>query len=253
MDLTMATDDGGDDAISLHDINENSKLLDSEKDTDIADAVHAIVLIVAFLIVFPLGALSIGLLKSVKIHMILQTVGLVLGVIGAASGFYLSTIYNRSKHFSSGHQIIGLLLVVILVGQWLGGFLHHRYFAKSGLPWMNGLPIKGHRMVMGPLILVLGLINGAVGFRFAVANQHNRIYIPVAIVDMIVVMLGIFLRGFISRKIPIGKKLIISAPQPQPFGQGVPMGLGDGNYIKATNRDEFPSYSLDPVKPRSMV
>jgi len=251
MDLTMATDGGGDDPISLHGMNENSEFIEFHKDIDIADLVHALVLILAFLIVFPLGALSIGILKSVKIHMIFQTGGLALGVIGAASGFYLSTVYNRSKHFSSGHQIIGLLLVMALIGQWVGGFLHHRQFAKTHVPWMNGLPIKGHRMVMGPLILVLGLTNGAIGFRFAVANQYNRIYIPIAIVVMIAVALLIFMRDFISKKMPMGKKNpIISAPQPQPFGQGFPERLGD--YATAMRRDDL-SYGLDPVKPRSMV
>jgi hypothetical protein len=252
MDLTMATDDGGDDAISLHDENENSTFIKFHKDTDIADLVHALVLLLAFLVVFPFGALSIGVLRNVKIHMIFQTVGLGLGVVGAASGFYLSTIYNRSKHFNSGHQIIGLLLVVVLIGQWAGGFLHHRHFTRSGVPWINGLPIKGHRMIVGPLILVLGLVNGAVGFRLAVANQYNRLYIPIAIVVMVVLTAIIFLRGFIRERIPMGKKkLSISAPQPQPFGVGFPEGLG--NYATAMRRDDLPSYSLDPVKPRSMV
>ena len=254
MDLTMATDDGGDDPISLHDMNENSRFLGFDVDTDIPDLVHALALMVAFLIVFPLGALSIGILKSVKIHMIFQTIGLVLGVIGAASGFYLSTMYNRSKHFNSGHQIIGLILVIALIGQWVCGFLHHRYFTKSGISWMKGLSIKSHRMVMGPLVLVLGLTNGAIGFRFAVANQYNRIYIPIAVVLVTVVTLTIFARGFISKRIPTGtKKLVISAPQPQPFGQGFPQGLSNGNYATAMKSDDLPSYSLDPVKPRSMV
>jgi hypothetical protein len=255
MDLTMATDDGGDDPISLHDENESSTFVGFDVDSDIPDLVHALALMLAFLIIFPLGALSIGILKSVKIHMIFQTVGLVLGVIGAASGLYLSTVYNRSKHFTSGHQIIGLILVIALIGQWVGGFLHHRHFARSGVPWMNGLPIKSHRMVIGPLILILGLINGAIGFRFAIANQYNRVYIPIAVVVLIVVTLTIFARGFISKRIPIGKKkLVISAPQPQPFGEGFSQGLGGGNYATAMKRDDvLPSYSLDPVKPRSMV
>jgi hypothetical protein len=253
MDVAAATDDGGDDPISLHDENENSMFLNFTEDTDVPDMIHALVLLVAFLVVFPLGALSIGILKSVKVHMILQSIGLALGVIGAASGLYLSTLYNRSKHFGSGHQIVGLILVVVLIGQWAGGFLHHRHFAKSGLPWMNGLPIKSHRMVMGPLILILGLANGAIGFRFAVANQNNRVYIPIAVVVLTVTTLSIFARGFISKKIPIGnKRLVISAPQPQPFGQGFSEGLS-GNYATAMRRDDLPSYSLDPVKPRSMV
>jgi hypothetical protein len=71
---------------------------------------------------------------------------------------------------------------------------------------------------------------------------------------MLAVTVIIFMRGFINKKIPLGKKkLVIGAPQPHPFGQGVPEGLGHGNYATAMKTDDLPSYSLDPVKPRSMV
>jgi hypothetical protein len=256
MDLTMATDDGGDDPISLHDENENSVLTSFTKDMDIADPVHAFVMVAAFLIIFPLGALSIGVLKNVKMHMIFQAIGLALGIIGAASGFYLTTIYNRSMHFNSGHQIFGLLIVIALIGQGIGGFVHHRHYVKSGLPLMNGIPIKGHRMIIGPLIMIAGLINAAIGFKFALAYQWNRVYIPLAIVVMVVVTLIIFMRGYISRRMPMAKKPpIISAPQPQPFGQGLPPHLlGSGrNFATAMRRDDLPSYGLNPVKPRDMV
>jgi hypothetical protein len=256
MDLTMATDDGGDDPISLHDENENSQLMGFMKDNDIADPLHAFVMAVAFLVVFPLGVLSIGVLKSVKVHMVFQAVGISLTIIGAASGFYLTTIYNRSKHFDSGHQIIGLLLVIALIGQWVGGFLHHRHYVKTGQSWMNGLPIKGHRVIMGPLILLIGLVNTAVGFKFAVANQWNHIYIPIAIVMAVAVAVIIFMRDFISRKMPMLKKNpILRASQPQPFGQDSPAGPGPygGNYATTMRSDNPSSYSLDPVKPRDIV
>lgn len=265
MDLTKATDSGGDDPISLHDAIENAQLTRFVTDHDIADPVHAFIMVLAFLVIFPLGVLSLRVLKNVKLHMIFQSIGLALGIIGAASGFYLTTVYNRSKHFNSAHQIIGLLVVIALIGQWVGGFLHHRYYVKNQRPWMNGLPIKGHKMVIGPVILLMGLVDAAIGFNFAVAHQWNYVYIPLAIVMIVVVTVIILMRNFISRWMARHKQnSIVGALQPvQPFGQGPPAGPGGigGNYggqaygtrtRSDITLDRMPS-TLEPVKQRDMI
>jgi uncharacterized membrane protein (DUF485 family) len=270
MDLTQATDSGGDDPISLHDAIENAQLTGFVTDHDVADPIHAFVMVLAFLVIFPLGVLFLRVLKNVKLHMIFQSIGLALGIIGAASGFYLTTVYNRSKHFNSAHQIIGLLVVIALIGQWVGGFLHHRYYVKNQRPWMNGLPIKGHKMVIGPLILLMGLVDAAIGFNFAVAHQWNYVYIPLAIVMIVVVTVIILMRNFISRWMARHKRNpIIGSVQPvQPFGQGLPAGPGGigGNYggqaygTKTRSNialDRMPTNeplsSLEPVKQRDMI
>lgn len=266
MDLTKATDDGGDDPISLHDEAENAQLTGFVTDHDIADPAHAFVMVLAFLVIFPLGVLSLRVFKNVKLHMIFQSIGLGLGIIGAAMGFYLTTLYNRSKHFNSAHQIIGLLVVIALIGQWVGGFLHHRFYVKNQRPWMNGLPIKGHKMILGPIILLAGLVDAAVGFNFAVAHQWNYVYIPLAVGMIVVVTIIIFMRDIITRIISRRKQQnpTVGAPRAQPFGQGSLAGPGalGGNYATTTRSDialnrmpnnDPPSYSLDPVKPREMV
>lgn len=274
MDMTKATHGGGDDAISLHNVNANAALVGSGivTDHDLADPGHAFVMVLAWLIIFPLGVLSLRVLKNVKLHMMFQTIGLILGILGAASGFYLTTLYNRSKHFNSAHQIIGLLLVIALIGQWVGGFLHHRYHVRNQGPWMNGLPIKGHKLVLGPVILLVGLVNAAVGFNFAVAHQWNYIYVPLAIVMLITATAVVLIRDIIARRLG-GRKQhpIIGPPQPMPFGwQPPPAGSGDfygrsaapPSLAASTRSDialdrlpshEPPSYSAEPVKPRDMI
>jgi hypothetical protein len=274
MDMTKATDSGGDDAIPLHNVNSNAALVGKSivRDRDIGDPAHAFVMVIAWLIIFPLGILSLRIFKSVKFHMMFQTIGLLLGIIGAATGFYLTTLYNRSKHFNSAHQIIGLLLVIALIGQWVGGFLHHRYFVRNQRPLMNGKPIKGHKLVLGPIILLVGLVNAAIGFNFAVAHQWNYVYIPFAIVMIIASTAVVLVRDIIARRFA-GRKQnpIIGPPQPMPFG-GQPPPAGPGGFygrdaappsLAASTRSDIaldrlpsydpPSYHAEPVKPRDMI
>lgn len=261
MDLTKATNSSGGGPISLHSEIENAQLTRFLVDHDIVDPLHAFVMVIAFLVIFPLGVLSLRVLKNIKLHMIFQSIGLALGIIGAACGFYLTTIYNRSKNFNSAHQIIGLLVVIALISQWVGGFLHHRYYVKNRRPWMNGVPIKGHKMVLGPIILLGGLVDAGIGFNLALAHRWNYVYVPLAIAMVVVVTAIIFMREVISRRIMRRRQQnpIIGVPQAQPFGQGPPAGGFGGNYATTTRSDialnrmpsnNLSSYSLDPVKTR---
>jgi hypothetical protein len=52
-------------------------------------------MIVAFLVIFPLGAILLRFLESVKIHGIVQGVGVLAAVVGVGIGIYLSTMYNH--------------------------------------------------------------------------------------------------------------------------------------------------------------
>ena len=274
MDMTKATDNGGDDAISLHSANANAELVGHGvvTDHDVADPGHALIMVLAWLIVFPLGVLSLRVLKNVKLHMMFQTIGLILGILGAFSGFYLTILYNRSKHFDSTHQIIGLLLVIALIGQWVGGFLHHRYYVRNQRPWMNGKPIKVHKLALGPIILAVGLVNAAIGFNFAVAHQWNYIYVPLAIVMIIATTAIILVRDIIARRLAGRKQnLVIGPPQLMPFGSQPPP-TGPGNFhgrgpappsLAPSTRSDIaldrlpsydpPNYSAEPVKPRDMI
>lgn len=76
-------------------IMKNVEVQGSSVDHDYADGLHAFVMVATFLIVFPLGVLALRLRQNVRIHSMLQTGGMVLVVIGAATGFYLTSLYNR--------------------------------------------------------------------------------------------------------------------------------------------------------------
>jgi hypothetical protein len=67
----------------------------AESDGDKVGPAHAVIMIVAFLVIFPLGAILLRFLESVKIHGIVQGVGVLAAVVGVGIGIYLSTMYNH--------------------------------------------------------------------------------------------------------------------------------------------------------------
>jgi hypothetical protein len=67
----------------------------AESDGDKVGPAHAVIMIVAFLVIFPLGAVLLRFLESVKIHGIVQSVGVITTVVGVGLGIYLSTMYNH--------------------------------------------------------------------------------------------------------------------------------------------------------------
>lgn len=73
----------------------------AESDGDKVGPAHAVIMIVAFLVIFPLGAILLRFLESVKIHGIVQGVGVLAAVVGVGIGIYLSTMYNHVSLLST--------------------------------------------------------------------------------------------------------------------------------------------------------
>lgn len=78
---------------------------DAESDGDKVGPAHAAIMLATFAVIFPLGAILLRFLESVKVHGIVQGVGVITAVIGVALGLYLSTMYN---HVSSSSPLHGL-------------------------------------------------------------------------------------------------------------------------------------------------
>lgn len=62
----------------------------------------------------------------------------------------------QSKNFNTAHQIIGLIVFIFLLGQFVMGFMHHREFKKTQEPTKLAII----HVWMGRLIIVLGIVNG---------------------------------------------------------------------------------------------
>ncbi|KAM3564084.1 hypothetical protein ARSEF4850_002023 [Beauveria asiatica] len=119
--------------------------------------IHAFVMLVAFLALFPLGVVGIrsGLDKAFKYHWMIQAGAMCFATVGAALGIYMS----RGDLFGSAHQFIGLAVFTLLFVQAASGWWHHVQFVKiRRRTWVS----YGH-MSLGWAILLGGWANAITG------------------------------------------------------------------------------------------
>jgi hypothetical protein len=181
---------------------------------------------------------------------------------------------------------VGIVIFVLLIAQWVLGFLHHRSYLKTQKPtWM----IKPHKFGIGPVTMALGLVNAAFGFKFALAGNFNLIYVPLVIAVLILLTISIVTKRFFmgrrkkNNNGPMGFGEPGSVPiygsdqaygngsynAPAPYG-GTPApsyGAGGGYGQYDSSRSDIalstmgqpptysqqPSYSGQPAKPREMI
>ncbi|KAJ4163948.1 hypothetical protein LMH87_005645 [Akanthomyces muscarius] len=119
--------------------------------------VHGFVMLVAFLLLFPLGVVGIrsGLDKAFKYHWTIQAGAMAFAAVGAALGVYMS----RGNLFGSAHQKIGLAVFALLFAQAASGWWHHvRFVQIRRRTWVS----YGH-MALGWAILLGGWANAVTG------------------------------------------------------------------------------------------
>lgn len=257
----------------------------STLDRDIGSPAHALLMCVSFVIVFPLGILMLRVLNKVKLHAIVQGIGLFLATVGWIIGFIISRYYqrvslptsaptsfllftkvlmrnwNQSMSFTNPHQILGILIYILLLAQWATGFLHHRTFKKTQQPTFL---IKPHKYGLGALVLALGIVNAALGFRFAVSGSYNLFFVPIVLGMIVLMVIAITLKRFLGSR---GQNKVFGGPPPPnyqaPYGSAVPVpqGYAGASYGGAVGRSDVelgkmgppPSYSNEPMKPREML
>ncbi|KAG9568841.1 CBD9-like protein, partial [Aureobasidium melanogenum] len=140
-------------------------------DYDVGSAIHAVVMCLAFVIVFPLGALLLRFI-SVRVHYMVQLAASILVIIGLGTGVYISMEYNRTKNYNTAHQIIGLIVFVGVAIQLILGTVHHVIYKRTRRSTKLG---KIH-LYLGPVVLVLGIINAPLG---TVVGQRKSIYLAI--------------------------------------------------------------------------
>ncbi|KAI9823260.1 MAG: hypothetical protein M1826_000203 [Phylliscum demangeonii] len=143
---------------------------------------HALFMLFVFVIMFPVGALFLRLFGMVRAHMLTQLGGVLIVIVGSALGIKLSTVYDKSKNFRSGHQIIGLVVLCVIISQAALGLIHHRLYLKNHDQRKS--PIRWAHRIIGPLVILLGIVNGGIGFDFA-NSSRSRIVIYVIIVVLL--------------------------------------------------------------------
>lgn len=165
MDMTAATSSsGGSVPAGPYTTSKSaSSAINTQFTSDPAPHIHGLVMCIVFIIILPVGALLLRVWNKPRAHAIVQTIGFVLFLMAFAGGSVASGSFNRTKNFTSGHQILGILILLAMISQWVLGFMHHRIFKREQRKTMMG---KIH-LYLGPAVIVFGLLNGAVGIALA--------------------------------------------------------------------------------------
>jgi len=142
---------------------------------------HACIMSIVFIVLFPLGAISIHLpidripyLKNTylrnkvpAIHAPIQVLGVVMMIGGMALGIRIGHDVGYLKDPVRPHPVIGLIVVsTIIIFQPILGILQHRHFKKTG---RKSIFAYMHRWI-GRCAIALGMINNGLGFQLAATN-----------------------------------------------------------------------------------
>ncbi|KAH8202957.1 hypothetical protein TruAng_002903 [Truncatella angustata] len=163
---------------------------------DIAAQAHAVIMIFCFVGLFPFGILVVRLGNWVRWHAVNQGLAAIGVIIGFGLGVHISSFYNRSKGFGDAHQVIGILLFILVLGQFVLGFMHHRIYKKTQQP----TKLAPVHVWMGRVIIPVGVINAFLGFRFAQSPQYNYILAGLVIFFFPVFALILITKKFIQKR-----------------------------------------------------
>jgi hypothetical protein len=156
VDMQKASGPGGIAAVPIVKVPDAGATETSNKsDHDFSPALHAAIMIFAFLCLMPFGVIILRVLGWVKWHAINQTFAAILTLIGAGLGIYIGQMYNRTKKFNNGHQIFGVIIIACLLAQNVLGFFHHRIQKQT----QSTTKIAPIHVWLGRFVIPAGRIN----------------------------------------------------------------------------------------------
>ncbi|KAF7166258.1 hypothetical protein CNMCM5623_000015 [Aspergillus felis] len=126
---------------------------------------HGILISVAFILIFPLGATALRLSKSkhaVWIHASIQLTGWALMLGGLATGLRLH---------NNAHTIFGTVIVVLMLLQPFLGAIHHWVYIRKKTP----TALAPVHVWLGRILIILGMVNGGLGLRLADNTPGGKI------------------------------------------------------------------------------
>ncbi|OAR01522.1 hypothetical protein LLEC1_07202 [Akanthomyces lecanii] len=242
--IDMARTKGVADAPALTDKSVDEGITQVEHATklfDVKSSMHAALMTLAILVLFPLGIVLLRVGRWASWHGANQAVALIVVLAGFGMGIATSSHYNRSKHFNSAHQIVGILVVAFLLGQFTLGVMHHLEYRQTRAPTKYG---KIH-VWLGNGVLLLAVFNMLYGYFFAM-NYIAALALCVTV--MVLCLAALFLS---IRQIRAAKKRRIAAA----FGAAQAATYGDDRWTDnepgAThrNRDHDPLPNPSVNKP----
>jgi hypothetical protein len=104
-----------------------------QSDHNFLPALHAALMIIAFLGLMPIGLLILRVVDNVRWHGLNQTLSAVVALIGAFVGIYLGTIYNRVGEVL-GDRYSSLTCFIVARFPICSSNIRHRYHSYNGCP-----------------------------------------------------------------------------------------------------------------------
>lgn len=157
-------------------------------DSNWPSIIHALCTCGAIILLMPTGVVFLRVApRIVRWHWVNQTLSGGIALVGIVIGFYLSTMFTKSQHYGSAHQILGILILLAILVQWGMGFWHHLVYRRTQSPTKFG-PI--HRY-FGHVVFLLAIINGGIGLAWSYASRSVIIGYSIGVVVVCVGLIAV--------------------------------------------------------------
>jgi len=136
---------------------------------------HGVIMTIAFVFMYPVGAIIMPLIGKWLVHASWQMVAFVAMWAGFGVGYMKAQ--KDELLFKQTHTILGTVVCVAMIIQPVIGVLHHRYYKKHQT---RGVVSYAH-IWYGRLIMFIGILNGGLGLKLASApNSFTIAYSVIA-------------------------------------------------------------------------
>lgn len=220
---TTATNGVSNPLASSNPSSSGSSEVGTDSDDENIRTAHAVIMPLVFVVLFPLGALTVYLPYHQKvrhIHAPLQVISLILMIVGLGLGVKLG---KQVDNLDGYHMVIGYIVVAWMVlFQPALGLVQHLHFRRAGTRSPMGLV---HQWI-GRAIILLGVINGGLGFMTtgplgsnSVPTSAVVVYSVFTGVIFLVYMAVVLFASFSPKQSPGG----LPGEKPRPTAEGYEM------------------------------
>ncbi|KAJ4290283.1 hypothetical protein N0V90_010499 [Kalmusia sp. IMI 367209] len=159
------------------------------KDHDRMNLAHAFMGCIALFVLWPINVILAGFFRNIKIHVGMSIAILVFLIISYALGIATSPSYNRSKYYTSPHQILAFLALLPIL---LMSLLPTRPFAalKSWIPRLH--------MPLTNLTFTVLVLTGGLGLRLS--STANPIILAYVAITLLVFVFTTFIMLCVRRR-----------------------------------------------------
>ncbi|KAF2803237.1 CBD9-like protein [Mytilinidion resinicola] len=159
-----------------------------------ATVAHAILIAFAILVMTPINVVLVGLFKTFNLHIWFSVLVMMFIIAGFGLGISISGEYNRSKHFSSPHQVLGFITIIafLAIGV-LGGFQSRQLRVPSTNAPRQATKLDTAHTWLARGAWLLAVINGGLGLQFASSPMHTRIIYALVTLALTLPMVIVYL------------------------------------------------------------